>query len=81
VRLDHPDADRRCWAIKEKLNESGFAYISSTVLHGRRVLRIVVMNPRTTADDICDVMRRVEKIAIEMGGGTGIQAERKRRPS
>jgi hypothetical protein len=26
-------------------------------------LRIVVMNPRTTADDIRDVLRRVEKIA------------------
>jgi glutamate/tyrosine decarboxylase-like PLP-dependent enzyme len=63
------DSDRRCWAIKEQLNESGFAYISSTVLDGRRVLRIVVMNPRTTADDIRDVLRGVEKIAIRMGRG------------
>lgn len=63
------DSDRRCWAIKELLNESGFGYISSTVLDGRRVLRIVVMNPRTTANDICEVLRRVEKIAIQTGGG------------
>jgi L-2,4-diaminobutyrate decarboxylase len=63
------DSDRHCWAIKEKLNESGFGYISSTVLDGRRVLRIVVMNPRTTADDICDILRRVEKIATQTGGG------------
>jgi L-2,4-diaminobutyrate decarboxylase len=63
------DSDRRCWAIKEQINESGFGYISSTVLDGRRVLRIVVMNPRTTADDICDVLNRVEKIAVRMGGG------------
>jgi len=63
------DSDRRCWAIKEQLNESGFGYISSTVLDGRRVLRVVVMNPRTTADDIRDVLLRVEKIAIRMGGG------------
>ena len=61
------ESDRHCWAIKEQLNESGFGYISSTVLDGRRVLRIVVMNPRTTADDICDVLRRVEKIAIRKG--------------
>jgi L-2,4-diaminobutyrate decarboxylase len=63
------DSDRRCWAIKEQLNESGFAYISSTVLDGRRVLRIVVMNPRTTADDIRDVLGRLERIAIRLGGG------------
>jgi L-2,4-diaminobutyrate decarboxylase len=74
------DSDRRCWAIKEKLNESGFGYISSTVLDGRRVLRIVVMNPRTTADDICDILRRVEKIAIQAGGGTGIDRGWKRHP-
>jgi L-2,4-diaminobutyrate decarboxylase len=75
------DSDHKCWAIKEELNESGFAYISSTVLDGRRVLRIVVMNPRTTAKDICDVLQRVEKIAIRMGGGRGIGPRRQRRPS
>ncbi len=58
-----PDSDRRHWDIKEELNESGFAYISSTVLSGRRVLRLVVMNPRTTTDDIVAILRRVEKIA------------------
>ncbi len=57
------DSDARHWAIKEKLNESGFAYISSTVLDGRRVLRIVVMNPRTTAGDIRDILRRIEQIS------------------
>jgi L-2,4-diaminobutyrate decarboxylase len=56
-------SDRHHWAIKEELNESGFAYISSTVLDGRRVLRLVVMNPRTTADDILAILRRVEELA------------------
>ena len=73
-RLRHPhnrESDRHCWAIKEELNESGFGYISSTVLDGRRVLRIVVMNPRTTAGDICDVLRRVEKIARHASGKPG----------
>ena len=58
------ESDARHWAIKEKLNESGFGYISSTVLDGRRVLRIVVMNPRTTADDIQDILRRIEQVAL-----------------
>lgn len=71
------DSDRQHWAIKEELNDSGYAYISSTVLDGCRVLRLVVMNPRTTANDICDVLRRVEKIATR----TIVRGERKTRSS
>ena len=63
LRQRERDSDRRHWAIKEEINESGFAYISSTVLDGRRVLRIVVMNPRTTGADMRDVLGRVEQIA------------------
>ena len=59
------DSDRRHWAMKEEINESGFAYISSTVLDGQRVLRIVGMNPRTRAEDLCDVLGRVEQIATQ----------------
>jgi L-2,4-diaminobutyrate decarboxylase len=58
------DSDRRHWAIKEEINESGYAYISSTVLDRQRVLRIVMMNPRTTANDVRDILRRVEHIAM-----------------
>ena len=57
------DSDARHWAIKEEVNESGFAYISSTVLDERRVLRIVVMNPRTTAEDVRDMLHGVAEIA------------------
>ena len=56
------DSDARHWAVKEEINESGFAYISSTVLDGRRVLRIVVMNPRTTAEDVRDMLHRIEQV-------------------
>jgi L-2,4-diaminobutyrate decarboxylase len=63
LRQRERDSDRRHWAIKEEINESGFAYISSTVLDERRVLRIVVMNPRTTGEDMCDLLGRVEQIA------------------
>ncbi|MFB3923870.1 MAG: aspartate aminotransferase family protein [Terriglobia bacterium] len=47
--------------IKEAVNASGRAYISSTVLDGRRCLRIVVMNPRTRASDIVQVVKEVER--------------------
>ena len=61
--LQRRDSDRLHWSIKEQLNESGFGYISSTVLDGRRVLRLVVMNPRTNEDDIVAILRKVEEIA------------------
>jgi len=57
------DSDRQHWEIKEELNESGYAYISSTVLNDRRVLRLVVMNPRTTVEDIHSILYRIEQIA------------------
>jgi L-2,4-diaminobutyrate decarboxylase len=75
------DSDRRHWAIKEELNESGFAYISSTVLEGRRVLRLVVMNPRTTKTDICDVLREVEKIASRTDNSRRVPSGRNARAS
>jgi L-2,4-diaminobutyrate decarboxylase len=56
-------SDRLHWAIKDAVNARGEAYISSTVLDGRRVFRIVVMNPRTTAEYILQVMKVVERAA------------------
>jgi len=37
------------------------------VLDGRRVFRIVVMNPRTTERDIVQVMKEVERAARRIG--------------
>lgn len=67
-RLRHPPrsaaaADRLHAALEDAVNASGEAYISSTVLAGRRVLRIVVMNPRTTPRDTQAVMKLVERLA------------------
>jgi L-2,4-diaminobutyrate decarboxylase len=56
-------SDRLHLEIKEAVNASGRAYISSTVLDGRRVFRIVVMNPRTTRRDIEEVLKEVEAAA------------------
>jgi L-2,4-diaminobutyrate decarboxylase len=61
-----PASDRLHWTIKEAVNASGEAYISSTVLRGRRVLRLVVMNPRTTAHDIVGVLKIVERVAKQV---------------
>jgi L-2,4-diaminobutyrate decarboxylase len=56
-------SDSRHWAVKEALNESGFGYLSSAVVDGRRALRMVVMNPRTTATDVRQVLQRVERLS------------------
>jgi L-2,4-diaminobutyrate decarboxylase len=57
------DSNQIHWKVKEELNESGYGYISSTVLDDRRVLRLVVMNPRTRAGDVEEVLKRIERIA------------------
>lgn len=67
-RLRHPPrsastADRRHSQLEEAVNASGEAYISSTVLNGRRVLRMVVMNPRSGAADTVAVLKLVERLA------------------
>lgn len=67
-RLRYPPAaataaDARHWEIKEAVNASGRAYISSTVLEGRRAFRIVVMNPRSEPRHALRVMRVVEREA------------------
>lgn len=54
---DHSDADHRD-AIAQ-LNAEGFAAASSTVLRGRTVFRLCIINPRTTVDDIEGTVTRL----------------------
>lgn len=44
------------------ITESGFAAVSSTVLRGRTVLRLCVINPRTTTADIDETVRRLSEL-------------------
>jgi L-2,4-diaminobutyrate decarboxylase len=64
-RRNDGHSDRLHWKLKEALNESGFGYISSTVLGGRRVFRLVIMNPRTTSSEVRAVL---DWIARRAGG-------------
>ncbi|HEY7856750.1 MAG TPA: aminotransferase class I/II-fold pyridoxal phosphate-dependent enzyme [Terriglobales bacterium] len=61
LRQSVPDADHVHWIIKEAVNATGRAYISSTVLDGRRCFRIVVMNPRSTVEHVARVLGTVER--------------------
>jgi len=38
--------------IRQRYNRSGAGWITTTLLDGRRVLRVTMMNPRTTADHV-----------------------------
>lgn len=41
------------------LADSGFACVSTTILHGRTVLRLCIINPLTTEADITDTLARL----------------------
>jgi glutamate/tyrosine decarboxylase-like PLP-dependent enzyme len=70
-RYSPPDAlqtelDRLNQAIMEKMMASGYAYVHSTILKGRIVLRMVTINPRTTDDDIRETIRRLEQFGDDL---------------
>ena len=48
--------DRLNQALRERFNRSGEGWITATALGGRRVLRVTVMNPRTTDADLAHVL-------------------------
>jgi L-2,4-diaminobutyrate decarboxylase len=50
-RLDTLNQD-----LRERFNRSGEGWITTTMLDGRRVLRVTVMNPRTTDADLARVL-------------------------
>jgi glutamate/tyrosine decarboxylase-like PLP-dependent enzyme len=50
-------------ALVDKLFADGFAFLSSTTLRGRTVLRMCTINPRTTQEDVVETIGRVEELA------------------
>jgi glutamate/tyrosine decarboxylase-like PLP-dependent enzyme len=42
-----------------EITGSGYAAVSTTTLAGRAVLRLCMINPRTTADDLAETLRRL----------------------
>ena len=49
--------------LRERYNRSGEGWITATNLDGRRVLRVTIMNSRTTADDLRAVLDGLSRIA------------------
>jgi L-2,4-diaminobutyrate decarboxylase len=52
--------------LRTAYNRDGDGWITSTVLGGRRVLRVTMMNPRTTARDLERVLDGLEACAAAL---------------
>jgi len=50
--------------LREAYNRSGAGWITTTLLGGRRVLRVTVMNPRTTRADMEGTLRRLAEMGV-----------------
>lgn len=61
--LDPLALDAHNLAIVDAVNATGEAYLSSTRLHGRVVLRIAIGNERTTRDDVAVAWELVRRAA------------------
>jgi len=53
-------------AIISEIVKTGFAMISSTVLKGHLVIRLCIINPRTTELDIRETIRQLNQIAVRL---------------
>jgi L-2,4-diaminobutyrate decarboxylase len=51
--------------LRERLIRSGDAWITSTVLKGRRVLRVTMINPRTEREHVDGMIESLRKLAKE----------------
>jgi L-2,4-diaminobutyrate decarboxylase len=52
--------------LRESYNRSGEGWITATTLDGRRVLRVTIMNPRTTETNLAEIIDGLGRQAEEM---------------
>ena len=55
--------------LREHYNRSGQGWITGTNLDGRRVLRVTMMNPRTTAADVTEILNGLARTAEQLRTG------------
>ena len=60
---DGEDPDALNFALVPRLVETGEAMVTSTVLNGRRWLRMCTLNPRTTDEDVDRTLARLDALA------------------
>jgi len=64
--LDEDRLDALNRELRERYNRSGEGWITTTILGGRRVLRVTVMNPRTTDEDLAAIVDGVGRLGQEL---------------
>ena len=60
---DDPSLDELNRELRERYNLSGDGWITATTLGGKRVLRVTVMNPRTTVEHVRRLADGLERVA------------------
>lgn len=60
---DDPALDELNRTLRERYNLSGEGWITTTMLGGQRVLRVTVMNPRTTVEHVRRLVDGLERVA------------------
>ena len=63
AELDAEELGRRNFLLHQAVNRSGEAWITSTLLGGRRVLRMTLMNPATTTRDLEEIIASMRELA------------------
>ncbi|MDE3127262.1 MAG: aspartate aminotransferase family protein [Gemmatimonadota bacterium] len=56
-------------ALRERYNASGHGWITATDLDGRRVLRVTIMNARTTVEHTREVLDELARLGGEIAAG------------
>ena len=72
-RMDDTELDNFNRELRERYNRSGAGWITATNLDGRRVLRVTIMNARTTAADVVEVANGIAREAEAMSSTTTVK--------
>ena len=72
--LGEPGLDELNRRLRDTYNRSGVGWITTTVLGGRRVLRVTIMNPRTTASHASALLDGLAGTARDLVAAGGVAA-------
>jgi len=58
--------DELCKAISDEIIRQEYAYVVTTVIKDERVLRLILINPNTTEEDVIGTVQRLTEIAVNI---------------
>lgn len=62
--ISEEEADRINQALSQEITASGYAHLLTTVLHGKKALRMCILHPDTTEEDIRTVLAALQNSAL-----------------